>query len=82
MSMVTSTEAARAAWVLAPANTDDELAAWNRLYDAAVPRPRVAADGRSVTALVRRVRARYVGPVFAWDALLMQLGTKHREFDR
>ena len=34
-TIVTTAEEARAAWVLTPANTDDELAAWRALYEAA-----------------------------------------------
>ena len=48
----------------APANTDDELAVWNRLYDAAVPRP--AKHGPGLKRAIRRFRGRYVGPLFAW----------------
>lgn len=73
MAIVTSADKARIAWVLTRANTDDELAAWNRLYDAAVPRP--AKRGR-------RVFTSRVGPLFALEALLLQLGTKRREFDQ
>ena len=79
-TIVTTADKARAAWVLAPANTDDELAAWNRLYDAAVPRP--AKHGPGLKRAIRRFRGRYVGPVFALEALMLQLGTKRREFDR
>ena len=35
-----------------------------------------------MSAIMRRIRARYVGPVFALEALLLQLGTRRREFDR
>ncbi len=38
-SIVTTADEARTAWVLAPANTDDELAAWRALYEAAVGPP-------------------------------------------
>ena len=31
---------------------------------------------------VRRMLAGRVGPLFALEALMMQLGTKNREFDR
>jgi hypothetical protein len=31
---------------------------------------------------VRRMLAGRVGPLFAWQALKLQVATKHREFDR
>ena len=38
-TIVTSADKARAAWVLTRANTDDELAAWRALYEAAAGPP-------------------------------------------
>ncbi len=41
-----------------------------------------AKHGPGLKRAIRRFRGRYVGPVFALEALMLQLGTKRREFDR
>lgn len=44
MQTIVSADEARAAWILTPSSSPDELPAWLRLYEAAVPRPEPVAE--------------------------------------